>query len=133
MKISLKISMIAALLVLLLAACGGASEEPSVAFCDALNEINETGPTIAALGDVADLAQIVQLGATMDNNWKDLSSAVERMDVTIQQTFGPYDTQYLEVPAITQETAIPVARSLLDTKNAIATDAYNALYPGNCP
>jgi hypothetical protein len=132
MKISLKISMIAALLVLFLAACGAASEEPSVAFCDALTEINETGPTIAALGDVADLAQIVQLGAALDNNWNDLSSAAEQMDNATQLAFAPYDTQFTAIPAITQETAMPIARSSLDAKNAIATEAYNALYPGQC-
>lgn len=131
MKTNLKISFLVALLVLIVAACSG-GEDPTVAFCDAMTELNETGPTIAALGEAADLAQIVQLGAAMDNNWRDVSSAVERLDEATQTAFAPYDEQYTAIPAITQETAMPVARTSLDAKNAIATEAYNALYPGLC-
>lgn len=131
MKTLLKISLVMAVMVLLLAACGE-SEDPSVAFCAALTELNEVGPTIAALGEVADLAQIVQLGAALDNSWKNLSSAVEQMDASVQTSFAPYDELYTSIPAITQETAMPIARSSLDAKNAIATDAYNELYPAHC-
>lgn len=131
MKTARMISLLAVMLGLLLAACGG-SEDPSIAFCDALTELSETGPTIAALGEAADLAQIVQLGAAMDNNWMNLSSAVEKMDDATQTAFAPYDELYTAIPAITQETAMPLARSSLDAKNAIATDVYNELYPDHC-
>lgn len=120
-----------ALLVLVLAACGG-GEDPTVAFCNALTELNKTAPTIAALGEAADLAQIVQLGAAMDNNWKALSSATEKLDDATQAAFAPYDEQYTAIPAITQETAMAVARTSLDAKNSIATGAYNELYPMQC-
>ena len=127
-----KISLLAVMIMgLLLAACGS-NEDPSVAFCAALTELNEAGPTIAALGEAADLAQIVQLGAAMDNNWQDLSSATEDMDEATQAAFAPHDENYTSIPAITQETAMPVARTTLDAKNVIATDAYNELYPANC-
>ena len=123
--------LLATVLVLLLAGCG-ADEDPTVAFCDALTVLNEAGPKIAELGEVADLAQIVQLGAAMDNSWKDLSSAVEDMDEATQTAFAPYDELYTSIPAITQETAAIVARSSLDAKNAIATDVYNEFYPTQC-
>lgn len=131
MKIARMILLFATMLGLLLVACGG-SEDPSIALCEALTELSDTGPAIAALGEAADLAQIVQLGAAMDNNWMNLSSAVEEMDDTTQSTFAPYDELYTAIPAITQETAVPVARSSLDAKNAIASEVYNELYPGNC-
>lgn len=131
MKTALKISVLVSIFVLSLAACGS-SEDPTVAFCTAMTELNEVGPTIATLGEVADLAQIVQLGATMDNSWKDLSSAAEKMDDATQTAFAPYNEQYTAIPAITQETAMPVARTSLDAKNAIATEAYNELYPSRC-
>ena len=131
MKTGRMIALLAALLGLLLAACGS-SEDPSVAFCGALTELSETSPTIAALGEAADLAQIVQLGAAMDNNWQNLSSAAEDMDEATQTAFAPHDENYTSIPAITQETAMPVARTSLDAKNVIATDAYNELYPGHC-
>ncbi len=131
MKTVLKISILVSIFVLSLAACGS-DEDPTVAFCAAMTELNEVGPTIAALGEVADLAQIVQLGATMDNSWKDLSSAAEKMDDATQTAFAPFNEQYTAIPAITQETAMPVARTSLDAKNAIATEAYNELYPGRC-
>lgn len=131
MRNLLKISLMVVLMVLLLAACGE-SEDPSVAFCAALTELNEVGPTIAALGEVADLAQIVQLGAALDNSWKNLSSAVEKMDVSVQTAFAPYNELYTSIPAITQETAMPIGRSSLDAKNAIATDAYDEFYPVHC-
>jgi hypothetical protein len=131
MKTILKISLLAAMLALLLAACGG-GEDPTVAFCDAMTELNDDGSTIAALGEVADLAQIVQLGTAMDNNWQTLASAVERMDDATQTAFAAYDEQFTSIPSITQETALPVARTSLDAKNAIATEAYNALYPDRC-
>lgn len=131
MKTVLKISILVSIFVLSLAACGG-DEDPTVAFCAAMTELNEVGPTIAALGEVADLAQIVQLGATMDNSWKDLSSAAEKMDDATQTAFAPFNEQYTAIPAITQETAMPVARTSLDAKNAIATETYNELYPGRC-
>ena len=123
--------LLAAVLVMFLAGCG-ANEDPTTKFCDALTVISETGPTIAALGEVADLAQIVQLGATMDNGWKDLSRAVEDMDEATQTAFAPYNEQYTSIPAITQETAAIVARSSLDAKNAIITNVYNEFYPTQC-
>ena len=116
----------------LLAACSSAQQDPSEAFCGALTELNDTGATIAALGEVADSAQIVQLGSAMDNNWQNLASAAEDMDAAVQTAFAPYDEQYTAIPAITQETALPVARESLDTKNEIATGAYDELYPGSC-
>jgi hypothetical protein len=119
------------LAVLLLAACGS-EEDPAVAFCQALTELNETGPTISALGEAADENQIIQLGTAMANNWQDLTSATEQMDDAVQATFAPYNEQFTAIPAITQETAMPVARTTLDAQNAIAMDAYAALYPGNC-
>lgn len=131
MKKIVKSAILAAMLVLLLGACGG-DEDPAVAFCDALTELNQTGPTITALGEAADLAQIVQLGSAMDNNWKNLSSAVEGLDATTQAAFAPYNEQYVAIPAITQETAMPIARASLDAMNAVATAAYNELYPGQC-
>lgn len=130
MKTVRNISLLMAMLVLLLASCG--SEDPSVDFCDALTELSETGPTIAALGEAANLAQIVQLGNAMDTNWQALSSAVEEMDDATQTAFAPYDELYTAIPAITQETAVPVARTSLDAKNSIVSEAYNELYPGNC-
>jgi len=131
MKRTLLVFVLAALLILGLAACGG-GEDPTVAFCSALTELNETAPTIAALGEAATLAQIVQLGAALDNSWKDLSSAVEQMDDATQAAFAPYDEQYTAIPAITQETAMPVARASLEAKNAIVTAAYSELYAGQC-
>jgi hypothetical protein len=131
MKTVLRLSVPVVLLLLLLAACGG-NADPSVAFCDSLNELQETAPTIAALGDAADLAQIVQLGAAMDNNWKSLSSAAEKMDDATRTAFAPHDAQYTAIPAITQETALPVARASLETKNTIANEAYTELYPSHC-
>lgn len=131
MKRTLLVFILAALLILGLAACGG-GEDPTVAFCSALTELNETAPTIAALGEAATLAQIVQLGAALDNSWKDLSSAVEQMDDATQAAFAPYDEQYTAIPAITQETAMPVARASLEAKNAIVTAAYSELYAGQC-
>jgi hypothetical protein len=131
MKKILWLTFVAALSIILLAACGG-NEDPAVAFCDALTELNETAPTIAALGEAADLAQIVQLGTAMDNNWMALSNATEAMDEATQATFAPFNEQYTSIPAITQETAMPVARASLEAKNAIATEAYAALYAGNC-
>lgn len=125
------ISLFLALLSLLLVGCGG-GEDPSVAFCDALTELSNTGPTIAALGEVVDMIQIIQLGNAMDTDWQSLSSAAEKMDDATQSAFAPYDELYTAIPAITQETAAPVARSSLDAKNAIITDAYNELYPGQC-
>ncbi len=122
---------VAALLAFLLAACDG-GEDPAVAFCEALTELNETAPTIAALGNAADLAQIVQLGTALDNNWQALSSAAEKMDDATQTAFAPYDELYTAIPAITQETAAPVARASLDAKNAIAGEVYSELYPGQC-
>lgn len=121
----------ASLITLMLVACDG-GEDPTVAFCDALTELNETAPTIAALGDAADLAQIVQLGAAMDNNWKSLSSAVEDMDTAVQSAFAPYNEQFTSIPAITQQMAVPVARTSLDAKNSIAAETYSELYPGQC-
>ena len=131
MKTLLKTSLLGVMLLLLLAACGE-SEDPAVVFCDALTELSETGPAIAALGDVADLAQIVQLGSAMDNNWQALSSAVEQLDDATQAAFAPYDDLYTSIPAITQEMAMPVARTSLDAKNAIVTDAYDEFYPELC-
>ena len=133
MKTIRKISLFLGLMGLLLAACsGGEDQDPSVAFCSALSELIETGPTIDALGEVADLAQIVQLGNAMDTNWQALSNAAEGMDDATQTAFASFDEPYTAIPAITQETAMPVARTSLDAKNAIVADAYNALYPGNC-
>ena len=131
MKTLRKTFLLGVMLVLFLAACSE-SVDPSVAFCDALTELSETGPAIAALGDVADLAQIVQLGTAMDNNWQALSSAVEELDDATQTAFASYDDLYTSIPAITQEMAMPVARTSLDAKNAIVTDAYNAFYPALC-
>jgi hypothetical protein len=119
------------MLSLLLGACTS-QEDPTVAFCAALTELDETGSTIAGLGEVADGAQIVQLGSAMENNWRDLESATKQMDDSVQATFAPYNEQFTAIPAITQETAMPVARTTLDAQNAIATEAYAALYPGNC-
>jgi hypothetical protein len=124
--------LLTALAVVALVACGGEEADPAVAFCAALTELNETGTTIVGLGEVADVAQIVQLGAAMDNNWRDLSSAAEDMDDSTQSDFAPYDEQYTSIPAITQETALPIARASLEQKNSIATEAYSALYPANC-
>jgi hypothetical protein len=131
MKKSLLITILVSVLVLLLAACSG-GEDPTVAFCDAMTAMNETGTTIAALGEVADLAQIVQLGSAMDNNWQDIVRAVEGMDEATQTAFAPYEEQFTAIPAITQETAMPVARQSLEAKNAIATDTYNTFYPEHC-
>lgn len=125
------VSLFLALLSLLLVGCGG-SEDPSVAFCDALTELSNTGPTIAALGEVVDMIQIIQLGNAMDTDWQSLSTAAEKMDDATQSAFAPYDELYTAIPAITQETAAPVARSSLEAKNAIIMDAYNELYPGQC-
>lgn len=132
MKRMLSVFVVAALLGLALAACGG-GEEPVVAFCNALSELNETSPTIAALGEAADLAQMVQLGAAMDNNWQDLTRAVGQMDEATQMAFAPYAEQYTAIPAITQETAMPAARAALEAKNAIVIAAYDELYTGQCP
>jgi hypothetical protein len=131
MKTRLTIFILTSMLVLFVVACGG-GEDPTVAFCDAMTELNEAGSTIAALGEVADLPQIVQLGTAMDNNWIAVSSAVEQLDEATQTAFAPYDEQYTAIPAITQETAMPIGRTSLDAKNAIATEAYNELYPGLC-
>ncbi len=68
----------------------------------------------------------------MDNNWRALSSAVEQLDDTTQAAFAPYDDLYTSIPAITQEMAMPVARTSLDAKNAIVTDAYDEFYPELC-
>ena len=130
MKTRLKLFISTLMLVLVVAACGG--EDPTVAFCDAMTEMNETSPTIAALGDVTDILQIVQLGTAMDNNWSNISRAVKELDEATQTTFAPFEEQYTAIPAITQETALPIARASLDAKNAIATEAYNELYPGLC-
>jgi hypothetical protein len=132
MRRILLIVILTALAVVALVACGGEEADPAVAFCGALTELNETGTTIVGLGEVADVAQIVQLGAAMDNNWRNLSSAAEDMDDSTQSAFAPYDEQYTSIPAITQETALPVARASLEQKNSIATEAYSALYPANC-
>jgi hypothetical protein len=123
--------MMVTLMAFAIAACDG-GEDPAVSFCDALTELNETAPAIVALGDAADLAQIVQLGTALDNNWQALSSAAEDMDDATQTAFDSYDELYASIPAITQETAMPVARASLDAKNAIVTDAYNEFYPGQC-
>lgn len=131
MKKTVLILIVAALIALGLAACDG-GEDPAVAFCAALTELNETAPTIAALGDAAEMIQIVQLGTALDNNWQALSSAAEKMDDATQSTFAPFDEQYTAIPAITQETAVPVARASLDAKNAIASETYSELYPGQC-
>jgi hypothetical protein len=131
MKKMLSIYLIVALSVLMLTACGG-GEDPAVAFCAALTELNETAPTIAALGDAADMAQIVQLGTAMDSNWQTLSKSAEDMSDATQTAFAPYDELYTAIPAITQETALPVARTSLEAKNDIVIEAYNELYPGNC-
>jgi hypothetical protein len=117
---------------LALVGCGGTDEDPTVAYCAALTELDQTSPTIAALGEAADLAQIVQLGAAMDNNWMNLNSAVEKLDDATQAAFAPYDDQYTAIPAITQETAMAVARASLDAKNGIAMNAYAELYPLHC-
>ena len=130
MKTHLKLFILALMLVLVVAACGG--EDPTAAFCNAMTEMNETSPTIAALGDVTEILQIVQLGTAMDNNWSNISRAVKELDEAIQTTFAPFEEQYTAIPAITQETALPVARASLDAKNAIATEAYNELYPDLC-
>lgn len=132
MKHALKSSIALVLMLLLLAACGGTDTDPSVAFCDALDELQKTSPTIAALGEEADLAQIVQLGSAIDNNWMSLTSATERMDDATQAAFAPYDTQFTAIPAITQETAMAVARTTLEAKNTIANEAYTELYPSRC-
>lgn len=132
MKKTALVFIMVALMAFALAACGG-GEDPAVAFCEALTELNETAPTIAALGNAADLAQIVQLGTALDNNWQALAGATEDMDAATQTAFAPYDAQFTAIPAITQETAMPVARTSLDAKNAIATEAYNELYPAQCP
>ena len=122
------------LALVLLTACGGAADEdPAASLCAALTELNATGPQIAALGDVADLAQIVQLGSAMDENWRSLAKAVDGMDEATQTTFSSFDDKYDGIPAITQETEMAVARKSLDAKNTIITDTYNALYPENCP
>ena len=131
MRKKLLVSIMVMLMVLVLTACNS-GEDPTVAFCDALTELKETAPTIAALGDAADLAQIVQLGAAMDNNWKSLASAVEDMDTAVQSAFAPYDEQFTSIPAITQQMAVPVARTSLDAKNSIAAETYSELYPGQC-
>lgn len=131
MKTVRNVSLFLGLLSLLLVACGSA-EDPSIAFCDALTESSETAPTIAALGDEADMVQIVQLGNAMDTDWQALSSAAGKMDDATQTAFAPYDDLYTAIPAITQETAALAARSSLDAKNAIITDAYNELYPAHC-
>ncbi len=130
MRTRLKLCMLTLMLVLVVAACGG--EDPTVAFCNAMTEMNETSSTIAALGEVADMLQIVQLGSAMDNNWNNISRAVRQLDEATQAAFAPFEEQYTAIPAITDETAAPVARASLDAKNAIATEAYNELYPGLC-
>jgi len=130
MKTRLKILILTSILVLVVTACGG--EDPTVAFCNAMTEMNETSSTIAALGEVADMLQIVQLGSAMDNNWNNISRAVRQLDEATQAAFAPFEEQYTAIPAITQETALPIARASLDAKNAIATEAYNELYPGLC-
>lgn len=133
MKKGFGLAMLVLVVGLALVGCGGTGEDPTVAFCGALTELNETSPTIAALGEAADLAQIVQLGAAMDNNWMDLTNAVEQLDdATTQAAFAPYDEQYTAIPAITQETAMVAARTTLDAKNAIAMNAYAELYPMHC-
>lgn len=131
MKKTVLILIVTALMALGLAACDG-GEDPTVAFCEALTELNETAPTIATLGDAADLAQIVQLGTALDNNWQALSSAAEKLDDATQAAFAPFDEQYTAIPAITQETAVPVARASLDAKNAIASETYGEFYPVQC-
>lgn len=131
MKRFLAFTIMIALIIATLAACGG-GEDPAVAFCDALTEIHDTGPTIAALGEAADLAQIVQLGNAMGTNWQEMSRATEDMDADVQAAFAPYDEQFTAIPAITQETAMPVARASLDAMNGIAMQAYDELYAPNC-
>ena len=131
MKKTMLVFLVAALMALMLAACGG-GEDPTIAFCNAMTEMNETSPTIAALSDVTDILQIVQLGTAMDNNWNNISRAVRELDEATQAAFAPFEEQYTAIPAITQETAVPLARASLDAKNAIATEAYNELYPGLC-
>lgn len=74
----------------------------------------------------------MQLGAALDNNWQDLARAVEDMDEATQAAFAPYDEQYVAIPAITQETAMPVARASLEAKNDIVTAAYSELVTGRC-
>lgn len=131
MKRTLLVFVGVVLLALGLAACGG-GEDPEVAFCAALAGLKETSPQITALGELATLAQIVQLGAALDNGWKDLSSAVEKMDDATQAAFAPYNEQFEAIPAITQETAMPVARASLEAKNSVVTAAYDELYAGQC-
>lgn len=134
MKHALKssVAVVLVLLLLLLAACGGGNADPSVAFCDVLDELQKTSPTIAALGEDADLAQIVQLGSAIDNNWMSLASTTEKMDDATQAAFAPYNTQYTAIPAITQETAMAVARATLETKDTLANEVYTELYPSHC-
>lgn len=131
MKKTMWVFLMAALTAFVLAACGG-GEDPVVSFCNALTEVNEVAPKIAALGDAADPAQIVQLGNALDTSWQTLVSATKKMDDATQTAFAPYDEGYTAIPAITQETAAPVARGSLDAKNVIASQAYSALYPGQC-
>lgn len=132
MKRGLGLAIVVLMMGLALVGCGGTDEDPTVAYCAALTELDQTSPTIAALGEAADLAQIVQLGAAMDNNWMNLNSAVEKLDDATQAAFAPYDDQYTAIPAITQETAMAVARASLDAKNGIAMNAYAELYPLHC-
>lgn len=132
MKRGVGLAIVVLMMGLALVGCGGTDEDPTVAYCAALTELDQTSPTIAALGEAADLAQIVQLGAAMDNNWMNLNSAVEKLDDATQAAFAPYDDQYTAIPAITQETAMAVARASLDAKNGIAMNAYAELYPLHC-
>ena len=131
MRTILRCSLLAGLLVLALAACGG-GEDPAVAFCAALDDLQESAPVIATLGDAADPAQIVQLGAALDNAWQDLAHAAKGLDEATQTAFTPYDEQYTAIPAITQETALGTARASLDAKNAIAGQVYGQFYAGQC-
>lgn len=132
MKRGLGLAIVVLMMGLALVGCGGTDEDPTVAYCAALTELDQTSPTIAALGEAADLAQIVQLGAAMDNNWMNLNSAVEKLDDATQAAFAPYNDQYTALPAITQETPMAAARASLDAKNGIALNAYAELYPLHC-
>lgn len=116
----------------MLVACGGGGD-PQAVFCENLAQVNETASAVATLDNAADIAQMVQLGAAIENDWKNVTSSAERLDNTaLQASVAVYNDQFDDIPSVTQETLPAVARQTLDTMASVAQSAYNELYGPNC-
>lgn len=120
-------------LILLLAACGGNETTDITKLCTDLAQLNETASAVGRLDNNANIAQMVQLGAGIENDWNNVSTTVEKLgDPAIQAAFAPYDQIFTGIPSVTQETSPAVARQTLDAMSAVAADVYSQLYPPNC-